>query len=247
MPKNLLWFFIITFTLAGAALAGPVQANAIGRQAVAKAEIAEFRDSLLFKIRERADAPDGSTLRSIYVARLSELDSSFHDESLVRFFIDLIQNDPNEWVRLEAAADIARLRIPADLVDEVIAALEKARSHEAVNFQALAGASLINVRKSHRKSTAETEIALAKLALGQDRARWKVMIPPHNRNTMIRDSESKVEVPFEEFFKTNMRVFAIKGLGKSGSDYAKKVLASLEKDGDTRIKGSAKEALSNAK
>jgi HEAT repeat protein len=244
MPDHLLLSCSIALALTGASFADAVKGNAARRQEVS---VGEYKDSLITHIRERADAPDGSTLRSIYVARLSEFDSSFHDEQLIRFFINLIQNDPNEWVRLEAAADIGRLRIPEGMVDEVSAILEKSRKQEAVNFQALAGASLIRVRKAHRKSTTEAEKDLAKLAHGQDKAKWKIMIPPHNRNTMIQDPESKVKVPFEDFFKTNMRVFAIEGLGRAGSDYSKKVLKDLEKDGDKRIKESAKEAIRNAK
>ena len=181
----------------------------------------------------------GESMRDIYVAKISELDSSVLDPETLNLFSDLIDNDENVWVRLEAVADIANFPMSEDMVPKVTGLLEKYRNDERVNFQVFASQSLLRIGHKHGKLNMQAEKTLAKIAQGQDLEKWKVMIPTHNVGTMIMDPGSKSQIPFEDFYKVNMRVKALLALTLSKDDFSKKVISDLAKDSNTWVRETA--------
>jgi hypothetical protein len=226
------------------AIGAAIASGAYSQQApkMSRDEVTPSKSSLIAEINKREiDESSGETLRDMYVPKLSELNGDVQDPELVNYFLDLIQNDPNEWVRLEAAADIGNLNIPDDMVVKVNTALDKARKLDAVNFQVLAARAKIKVNKKKNKQDMESVKSIALIAQGKDQSKWKIMIPPHNKNTMIAEPGSKTKIPFEDFFKTELRINAMDGLAISGDDFSKKTLKELEKDGNATIKQKATE------
>lgn len=187
----------------------------------------------------------GESMRSFYVARLSELDSSVLDAETQTLFADLIEKDEDDWVRLEAAADVAYLPLAGDKLQRVNGLLEKCRTDERVNFQVLASQSLLEIGRKQKKANLAAEKTLAKIAQGQDMAKWMVMIPPHNVGMMIADPASKAQIHFEDFYKTNLRIKAINALSQSKDDFSKKVLTDLTKDGNAWVRETAKSGLAH--
>jgi HEAT repeat protein len=182
------------------------------------------------------DPASGESMRDLFVHELTRLDPAVLDRATVEYVLRLVEDDESEWVRLEAAADIADMPIPSDLEPKVIATLEKCRADKRVNFQVLASQSLLKLAAKGGRTDSGSEKALARVAQGQDLAKWTVMIPAHNAGKMIREPGSKTEIPVEQYMKTNMRVNAVHALGRSKSDFAKGVIAGLAKDGNDRVR-----------
>jgi hypothetical protein len=181
----------------------------------------------------------GGSLRDLYVARLSELDSNLLDAETLNLFTDLIENDENAWVRLEAVATIVNIPIPKEKIPKVSGLLEKYRNDQRVNFQVLASQSLLRLGRKHGTATLQAEKTLAKIAQGTGMAKWTVMIPSHNVGTMIMDPGSKSQITFEEFAKTNLRLNAVNALAKANSDFSKKVISDLAQDSNQMVREAA--------
>jgi hypothetical protein len=203
----------------------------------------ERRDDCIAKLKtpdaKMRDHASGESMRDLFVHELTMLDPAVLDRATVEYVLSLAENDESEWVRLEAAADIANMPIPSDLEPKVIAMLEKYRMDKRVNFQVLASQSLLKMAAKRGTTDLSSEKALARIAQGQDLAKWTVMIPAHNAGKMIREPGSKTGIPVEQYMKTNMRVNAVQALGHSKSDFAKGVIAGLAKDGNERVRSAA--------
>jgi hypothetical protein len=187
----------------------------------------------------------GESMRSFYVARLCELDRAVLDAGTQGFIVDLIEKDADEWVRLEAAGEVAYLPLTAELIPRVTRLLEKCRKDERVNFQVLASQSLLRIGKKRNRTNVAAEKTLAGIAQGRNLAKWKVMIPAHNVGTMAMDPSSKTQIPIEEFFKMTLRNQAIVALSLAKDDFSKKTLTDLAKDSNTWVSETAHSALAH--
>jgi len=187
----------------------------------------------------------GESMRSFYVARLSELDKSVLDAATQTLFADLIEKDEDEWVRLEAAAEVGYLPLTEGILPRVTGLLEKCRTDERVNFQVLASQSLLIIAKKRNRTNVQAEKTLAGIAQGRDMANWKVMIPLHNVGTTAMDPTSKTQIPIEEFFKMNLRNTAISALSIAKDEFSKKTLTELAKDGNAWVSETARSALAH--
>lgn len=187
----------------------------------------------------------GESMRSFYVARLAGLDKSVLDAATQTLFADLIEKDEDEWVRLEAAAEVPNLPLAEELVPRFIRLLEKCRKDERVNFRVLASQSLLKIAKKRNRTNEAAEKTLAEIAQGRDMAKWKVMIPLHNVGTMAMDPSSKTQIPIEEFFKMTLRNQAIFALSLAKDDFSKKTLTDLAKDGNTWASETARSVLAH--
>lgn len=236
MPMKKSMALIIAMSAATATASG-------GQQSLEKGSTTplERRDECIAKLKtpdaQMRSSHSGESMRDLFVHELTTLDPSVLDRTTVEFVLSLAENDESEWVRLEAAADIADMPIPSDLEPKVIATLEKCRADKRVNFQVLASQSLLKLAAKGGRTDLGSEKVLARVAQGQDLAKWTVMIPMHNAGKMIKESGSKTEIPVEQYLKTNMRVNAVYALSRSKSDFAKGVIAGLAKDGNDRVRG----------
>lgn len=216
--------------------------------AISKSSALEMKQQYLTQIkRPTAEMKNhsGESMRSLYVARLAELDSSVLDADMQTLFADLMEKDDDEWVRLEAVGQIAYIPLADDKLARVTGLLEKYRSDERVNFQVLAAQSLLAIGKKKKTTNVQAEKTLAKIAQGQGMAQWKIMIPPHNVGTTIADPTGKAQIPFEDFYRQNMRRKAIFALSIPKDDFSKKVLSDLTKDSDAMISETAKSCLAH--
>ena len=187
----------------------------------------------------------GESMRSFYVARLSGLDKSVLDSATQTFIVDLIEKDEDEWVRLEAAAEVAYLPLTEGILPRVTRLLEKCRADDRVNFQVLASQSLVIIGKKRNRTNVQAEKTLAEIAQGRNMAKWKVMIPLHNLGTTAMDPSSKTQIPIVEFLKMNLRNQAIYALSLAKDDFSKKVLTDLSKDGNSWVSETARSVLAH--
>jgi hypothetical protein len=198
----------------------------------------------------RPDKPmtktEGGNLRDLYVAKLSELDTSLLDENVVKLFIDLMEKDENAWVPLEAVAAIVNLPIQKGTLPKVTSLLEKYRNDQRINFQVLASQSLVKIARKNGTPNLAAERTLANIAQGKDMEQWTVMIPAHNAGTMVSDPGGKAQIPFEEYSKVNFRLNAIHALAKSNSAFSKKIISGLAQDSHELVRETARGLSSGA-
>lgn len=199
----------------------------------------EKKASLIEKIKKPAIGK-ADAMRDMWVYHLSMMRLAQEDPKVVSLFVDLIERDKNEWVRLEAAADIHYLRIPKELESNVYSALVKARSNSYVNFKVLSSISVIQIKKKRNKEDSESIRILSSIAKGEEISNWKIMVPKHNIGAMVEDPTSKRQVPIEEILKIGMRTRAIEGLRVSNDKESRTLLTSLENDENIQVKAAAK-------
>jgi hypothetical protein len=192
-------------------------------------------------IRKTEDGPHGQSVRDIYVHQLVNLAGGAEDPEIIEFFLELIEKDRNEWVRLEAAADMQFLKIPPGMRERVVGALEKCRKNERIDFQVLASHALIAVAKQSGSTDPGAVETLARIARGEGMADWKIMVPYHNLKSMVRDPATGKDIPYRDSRKTGMRLKAMDGLAMSGDRSSRIALRKLEEDGDIRIRERARQ------